>query len=100
MAEGEELASNLLLVAQSSVGESNADPGFGTGAAAGGRLNQPYGGSPNTLQSTPGCRGPKALWIASQAWNLEQTLLVIADPMLLPVKLGFGLLYNPLGVNS
>jgi hypothetical protein len=33
-------------------------------------------------------------------WNLEQTLLVIADPMLLPVKLGFGLLYNPLGVNS
>ena len=33
-------------------------------------------------------------------WNLEQTLLVIADPMLLPVKLGFGLLYNPLRVNS
>ena len=28
------------------------------------------------------------------------TLLVIADPMLLPVKLGFGLLYNPLRVNS
>jgi len=29
VAEGEELASNLLLVVQSSLGDSNADPGFG-----------------------------------------------------------------------